>query len=596
MARPIRDERRPRPHVHPLLRHLGPLALAAVLVASAAPAPTYGAAMTVTPTAYRPKDFAFLKKDGVYHLFYIRHNDFLPQWATEIDFGHAISTDLFHWAQLPAVMPLDPNGWDNLHVWAPHIVQSDGLWWMFYTGVTDRPGTFHDTQRIGAAVSSDLMTWNRVHQTSVWSTDSAPWAWWAPLSPGMSCRDPFVMPDPAAPGQWLLYYTATPANDTLSTLVGVARSPDADPGAWQDEKPLWITHRSLTFNSSTESPHLFEHNGRWFLFITSNAGQPLTFFVGSNPLGEPATWTYRGRLRNMLGYDTSTWFASESLRDGTQDLFAFASLNRIEIRRIVWGVGDNFTLAEPSVFHMVSMDWTRASARENQYVGLRLKAANGFAFEGELVAWVRDASGHEVRAPLDSLGLPVRPALSPDSALVPWFVKRWPASLPSDQPMQLRVAMGDATASTPWLSVLANSIEQQPFAGPGGRAPDPTREEYPDSTVGQPVPEDTTLATRLSPDANATAIEGVRVLTSSPLGAGHVVVFRLDQPGNVRLEVYDLLGRRVATLADRSFAVGAHAIPWEGRDASGARARRGLYFVRMVTPAGTSAAKLLVDR
>ena len=24
----------------------------------------------------RPKDFAMVKKDGVYHLFYIRHNDF----------------------------------------------------------------------------------------------------------------------------------------------------------------------------------------------------------------------------------------------------------------------------------------------------------------------------------------------------------------------------------------------------------------------------------------------------------------------------------------------------------------------------------------
>ncbi len=585
--------------MHPLLRHLGPLALAALVAVVAAPAtpvPARGAAMTVTPTMYRPKDFAFVKKDGVYHLFYIRHNDYLPAWATEIDFGHAISTDLFHWAQLPPVMPLDPYGWDNLHVWAPHIVEWGGLWWMFYTGVTDRPGSFNATQQIGAAVSSDLMTWNRVHQTPVWSTEAAPWAWWAPLWPTMACRDPFVMPDPAAPGQWLLYYTATPASDSLSTLVGVARSADGDPGAWADEKPLWITHRSFTFNSSTESPHLFEHNGRWFLFITSNAGQALTFYVGSDPLGEPASWTYRGRLRNMLGYDTSTWFASELLRDGTQDLFAFASLNRIEIRRIVWGAGDNFTLAEPSVFHMVSMNWTRLSTRENQYVGLRLKASNGFAFDGELVAWVRDASGHEVRAPLDTLGLPARPLLNPDSALVPWFVKRWPASLPADEPMRLRVAMNDATASTPWLSVFKNDIAQQRFAGPGGRMPDPPGKEFEDSTGTPPVPEDTTVAPRPAPDANAAPTEGVRVLKSSPLGAGLVVVFRLRQPGDVRLELYDLLGRRVATLADRAFGAGAQAVPWDGRDASGARVRRGLYFVRMVTAAGASAAKLFVDR
>src|SRR5262249_3641373 len=163
------------------------------------------------------KDFAFVKKDGVYHLFYIRHNDLYPAWATETDFGHAISTDLYHWTQLPPVMAINPTGWDNLHVWAPHIVQWGGMWWMFCTGVSDSPGQYNDTQAIGVAVSSDLMTWNRISDRPAWSNQLAPaWAWWSPLNAGMACRDPFVMPDPNAPGQWLLYYTATPASDTAS--------------------------------------------------------------------------------------------------------------------------------------------------------------------------------------------------------------------------------------------------------------------------------------------------------------------------------------------------------------------------------------------
>src|SRR5262249_59733136 len=122
----------------------------------------------------------------------------------------------------------------------------------------------------GAAGPSDLMTWNRAPAAPVWSTAGVPWAWWSPLNTAMACRDPFVMPDPSAPGQWLMYYTATPASDTVATLIAVARS-TGDQGVWHDEKPLWITHRSYSFNPVTESPHLFEHGGRWFLFITTNA-------------------------------------------------------------------------------------------------------------------------------------------------------------------------------------------------------------------------------------------------------------------------------------------------------------------------------------
>lgn len=576
--------------MHPLLRHLASLALAAALAVPLVPARAPAAVMAA-PIGYRPKDFAFVKKDGVYHLFYIRHNDDYPPWATEIDFGHAVSTDLYHWVQLPPVLGLDPYGWDNLHVWAPHVVEWNGLWWMFYTGVSDLP-QYRDTQRIGSAVSSDLVTWNRVFREPVWATHSAPWAWWAPLRGGMACRDPFVMPDPAAPGQWLMYYTATPVNDTLSTLVGVARSPQGEPAEWRDEKPLWITHWSQSYNVSTESPHLFEHDGRWFMFITSNATQALSFFVGSNPLGEPSEWHYRGRLKNMIGEDTSQWFASEVLQDGDHDLFAFAAGNHIEIRRILWAVGDTFDLVAPSMFHMVGMDWSHVSARENQYVGLTLRSVNGFAFDSELEAWVKDASGAEVRAPMDSLGLPSRPELPSAEVQLAWFARRWPASLPANQPMELRVAMADGTASSAWLPVYSNAVEQRPNGAPGGRTTDPPAIVQPDTgNVSPPPPPGDD-----PPRDGVVAHGALRVLQGSPVHAGPVIAFELAAPAPVRVELFDLLGRRVTTLADRTFAAGAHVLPWDGRDAAGARVARGLYFVRRTTPAGIDGTKLFLDR
>jgi len=557
------------------------------------------AAVFLAPVHYRPKDFTLVKKDGVYHLFYIRHNDLLPPWATEVDFGHATSPDLYRWTHQPEVLPIDPNGWDNAHVWAPHIVESNGLYWMLYTGVTERPG-YRFTQRMGLAVSADLYTWNRVTSTPVWTNAQAPWAWWAPNNAAMSCRDAFVMRDPAAPGQWLMYYTASPASDTLVTVVGVARSM-GDLSRWADEKPLWITHQSLTFNTLAESPHLFQHNGRWYMFITTSSGQPLTFYTSANPVGDPAEWTYRGRLRNMLGYDTSNWGASEAMSEGELDYFAFVDDYGIDIKLIVWGAGEDFSLTDAPVFHMNAMSWTNPVALENQLVGLKLANSNAWAFTGQLEAFTRNAAGKEIPAPMDSLGLPTRPVMNADTVVIPWFTRRWPYSRPASQPMPLRVAMADGTASTPWMQIHYNPIQRRGPLGPGGWLPETGDSPFPPTPDVEPEPPpfpgDTLPSGHVEMLPNAPpASASPSVLRGSPLGDSPAIAFELAVAGDVRAEVFDLQGRRVALLADRPFGPGAHVLPWDGRDATGLKAARGLYFVRLSLPGRTWGLRLLLDR
>jgi hypothetical protein len=51
----------------------------------------------------------------------------------------------------------------------------------------------------------------------------------------------------------------------------------------------------------------------------------------------------------------------------------------------------------------------------------------------------------------------------------------------------------------------------------------------------------------------------------------------------------------VAVLAERTFGPGAHVLAWDRRDASGARAPRGLYFVRLELPGRTWGLRLLLD-
>jgi endonuclease/exonuclease/phosphatase family metal-dependent hydrolase len=81
----------------------------------------------------------------------------------------------------------------------------------------------------------------------------------------------------------------------------------------------------------------------------------------------------------------------------------------------------------------------------------------------------------------------------------------------------------------------------------------------------------------------------------NPLEGASTVHFDLARATAARLEIFDLSGRRVTVLADRVFEPGRYALRWAGREATGAAAAPGLYFVRL-SGAGvqTQTARLVV--
>ncbi len=48
----------------------------------------------------------------------------------------------------------------------------------------------------------------------------------------------------------------------------------------------------------------------------------------------------------------------------------------------------------------------------------------------------------------------------------------------------------------------------------------------------------------------------------NPFNPSTTIRFGLPEAGAVRIHVYDLLGRRVATLVDRTIAAGWHQVTW----------------------------------
>jgi hypothetical protein len=417
------------------------LPLVALLIALPGPAL---AAWMQAPAPYRPKDFTMIKKDGLYHLFYIRRNVTLPMAETERDFGHAVSADLYNWQQLAPVITVRDSSWDNQHVWAPSVIERDGVYYLFYTGVGDVPGLYNSYQRIGVATSTDLMTWDRF-DPPIYSCDQVPWAFCDSLEALTAFRDPFVMPDPAQPGHFLMYYTGNLAHDSTRTVVGVAGS-NGDLTQWSDIKPLLITHQSYSGNTLTESPHLFEHDGTWYMLFTTGATQPLAYATSTDPTGDPESWTYRGRLGTMLGANTGAWFASEYFRDGLKELLLFVNSDRVQINRIVWHADGTFHLVQPDLFHVVKMSWGQDTIPSGHPVQLKFVAVNGTFQVASLEAAVVDSNGVETPAPLDSLGLPASFTLPQDTTSFTWYARRWPST--GSEPSRVIVRLTDHTAGT----------------------------------------------------------------------------------------------------------------------------------------------------
>ncbi len=78
---------------------------------------------------------------------------------------------------------------------------------------------------------------------------------------------------------------------------------------------------------------------------------------------------------------------------------------------------------------------------------------------------------------------------------------------------------------------------------------------------------------------------------------GPVVLFAaLPRDGWAQLEVYDVAGRRVRTIADRAFSRGDHQFSWNSVDQNGDRLPAGVYLARLHTSAGSVTKRVILTR
>ncbi len=82
----------------------------------------------------------------------------------------------------------------------------------------------------------------------------------------------------------------------------------------------------------------------------------------------------------------------------------------------------------------------------------------------------------------------------------------------------------------------------------------------------------------------------------NPFNPETTIEFALAARANVKLEVFDLLGRSVAQLTNGVYEAGRHRLHWNGAGRSGVSAPSGIYFYRLSTPDFVQTRRMLLMR
>lgn len=80
----------------------------------------------------------------------------------------------------------------------------------------------------------------------------------------------------------------------------------------------------------------------------------------------------------------------------------------------------------------------------------------------------------------------------------------------------------------------------------------------------------------------------------NPFNPETSIEFSLAAPGRIQVLVFDVSGRRVATLVDERLPAGPHTARWLGRDDRGRPVNSGVYFVQLRSPEGVQTRKMML--
>ena len=200
--------------------------------------------------------------------------------------SHHVSDDLVHWQRVrDALVPSRPPDFDDQGIWTGSTLRGpDGTWHLFYTGI-DRVGDAR-IQRLGHAVSRDLMVWDRVSAGPVLTADPR-WYQTFDVDGNEPFRDPWVF---AEGDHWRMLVTAHTADGPVDQRGAIATAVSPDLETWTLEPPV-VAHVGLR---QLEVPQVAQVDGAFVLAYCLTGtdvhapGLPQTTGTWTAPADSPA--------------------------------------------------------------------------------------------------------------------------------------------------------------------------------------------------------------------------------------------------------------------------------------------------------------------
>jgi len=228
-------------------------------------------------------DIDVIRRGRKYHLFHLvlPNHDYI---------AHAVSSDGMNWERTRnAIFTGEPGSWDDDMLWTMHVSRNPALelYEMFYTGLHQAENGY--IQRIGRAVSRDLMTWRKENLLNL------------PLLPRgefyevpghaargwISFRDPYLF---SADGQdWMILCART--RDGMVNRRGCVGLVRRTPEGFQVEPPLFFPR----MYDDVECPCLVQLEGCFYLIGSIREDVEVHYWWSETLNGE-----YRAFRNNVL--------------------------------------------------------------------------------------------------------------------------------------------------------------------------------------------------------------------------------------------------------------------------------------------------------
>lgn len=210
-------------------------------------------------------------RTGQVHAFYLQcrrpDGDRCEREADSL--GHAVSSNLLDWTELPPVLPPMPKGQvGDLQSWTGSTIECNGTYYMFYTLRSSRDQ--YRIQSIGMAESPDLYNWTPYPGNPIITPDSR---WYnteeSPSVHGLvCCRDLMVVKHDKRPG-WFGVFATRIVSEEIQQGAAFAGAYTEDFHYWEQTAPVFRAPDGKY--SIVEMPDLYKLGDKWVLtFLEDN--------------------------------------------------------------------------------------------------------------------------------------------------------------------------------------------------------------------------------------------------------------------------------------------------------------------------------------